>query len=107
MKIIECPLNGPRNISEFVYGGEVKRMPDMWACSDRQWAEYVFYDNNGTGVVREWWLHGPSGYWFIAERHRASDEVLRTYDPGELSAEAFFAAGAAVVGETSAGESPT
>ena len=28
MKIINCPLNGPRNISEFTYGGEFKPMPD-------------------------------------------------------------------------------
>ena len=24
MKILNCPLNGPRNISEFVWGGEVR-----------------------------------------------------------------------------------
>ncbi|MEI8610312.1 sarcosine oxidase subunit delta [Enterovibrio sp. Hal110] len=36
-----CPLNGPRNISEFVYGGEVKAMPDHKNCSDKAWAEYV------------------------------------------------------------------
>ncbi|MGE8384902.1 MAG: sarcosine oxidase subunit delta, partial [Pseudomonas putida] len=24
MKILTCPLNGPRNISEFTYGGEFK-----------------------------------------------------------------------------------
>lgn len=27
MKIMICPLNGPRNISEFTYGGEFKPMP--------------------------------------------------------------------------------
>jgi sarcosine oxidase subunit delta len=38
-------------------------------------------------VVKEWWCHSPSGYWFIAERHTASDEVMRTYDPSELKFE--------------------
>ncbi len=28
MKILTCPLNGPRNIAEFVYGGEVTAMPE-------------------------------------------------------------------------------
>ena len=28
MKILSCPLNGPRNIAEFIYGGQVKEMPD-------------------------------------------------------------------------------
>lgn len=84
MKVLTCPLNGPRNISEFVYGGEVREMPDPQSCSDREWAEYVFYHDNAIGIVREWWLHAASGYWFIAERHTASDEVLRSYDPSEI-----------------------
>lgn len=32
-------------------------------------------------------MHAPSSYWFIAERHNQSDEVLRTYDPSELFAQ--------------------
>ncbi len=28
MKLMHCPLNGPRNISEFVCGGEVREEPD-------------------------------------------------------------------------------
>lgn len=84
MKVMHCPLNGPRNISEFVHGGEVREMPDPNNCSDREWADYVFYAYNGAGVVREWWLHAPSSYWFIAERHMVSDEIIRTYDPSEI-----------------------
>ena len=79
MKIMNCPLNGPRNISEFVYGGQVKTMPEMSAVSDEAWANYVFYEQNDIGVVREWWLHSPSSYWFIAERHNTTDEIIRTY----------------------------
>lgn len=83
MKMMPCPLNGLRNISEFVYGGEVKPMPDPARCTDREWADYVFYNDNKAGMVTEWWLHAPSGYWFIAERHTATDEILRTFDPSE------------------------
>ena len=84
MKIMNCPLNGARNISEFVYGGEVKDMPNHQTCSDKEWADYVFYSDNTIRVVKEWWFHSPSGYWFIAERHTASDEILKTYDSSEL-----------------------
>ena len=84
MKIMICPLNGPRNISEFVYGGQVKAMPDPQSVSDVEWAKYVFYEKNDIGVVHEWWLHSPSSYWFIAERHNASDEIIRTYSADEL-----------------------
>ncbi len=83
MKIMHCPLNGPRNISEFAYGGEVKTVPDQLTCSDREWADYVFYENNLAGVVTEWWFHTPSSYWFLAERDTVSDEVLRTFDASE------------------------
>lgn len=84
MKIMICPLNGPRNISEFSYGGEVRDMPDQNSCSDEEWADYVFNKDNQISIVREWWMHTPSSYWFIAERHTASDDIIRSYDAKEL-----------------------
>ncbi len=77
-------MNGPRNISEFIYGGEVKKMPNPKECSDEEWADYVFFHNNDIEVVKEWWCHNPSSYWFIVERHTASDEIISTYDPEEI-----------------------
>ncbi|MGI9299390.1 MAG: sarcosine oxidase subunit delta [Luminiphilus sp.] len=87
MKIMNCPLNGPRNISEFVYGGQVKAMPDPTQSSDNAWAEYVFYEKTEIGLVLEWWLHSPSSYWFIAERHNGSDEITRTFAPEAIFCE--------------------
>ena len=84
MKVMTCPLNGPRNISEFTYGGEFKQMPDPQTCSDAEWADYVFNSEDVLGVVREWWMHSPSSYWFLAERHTVTDEIIRTFDPREL-----------------------
>lgn len=84
MKIMTCPLNGPRNISEFIWGGEVKPHPDPHRCTDAEWADYVYSESNPDGMVREWWCHVPSMYWFIAERNTVTDEVLRTYPPGQL-----------------------
>ena len=83
MKILNCPLNGPRNISEFVWGGEVKAMPEP-GVSDREWGAYVFLENNTAGIVREWWCHVPTSFWFIAERNTVTDEIVRTYPAGEL-----------------------
>jgi sarcosine oxidase subunit delta len=79
MKIMDCPLNGPRNISEFAYGGEVAPPPDPARTSDEEWAAFVFMESNRAGVVREWWLHVPTAYWFIAERDTVTDTILRTY----------------------------
>ena len=82
MKILTCPINGPRPVSEFVYGGEVRPMPDP-SCSDAQWADYVFNRSGIPGVKIEWWYHGASGTWFLAERDGVADRVLRTWLPGE------------------------
>ena len=68
MKIMNCPLNGPRNISEFICAGDVVEEPDPNRCSDEEWAHYVFLHDNAAGVVQEWWCHVPTAFWFIAER---------------------------------------
>jgi sarcosine oxidase subunit delta len=84
MKIMPCPLNGPRNITEFSCFGEVTDMPEPNAADDATWAEHVWFANNTAGVVREWWCHMPTNYWFIAERHTVSDEIVRTYPATEV-----------------------
>ncbi len=84
MKLMPCPLNGLRNISEFICGGEVKSIPDPVNGTDREWAEYLFMENNTKGVVREWWMHVPTSYWFIAERNTVTEEIIKTYPAHEL-----------------------
>jgi sarcosine oxidase, subunit delta len=84
MKIMHCPLNGPRNIQEFLCGGEVKPTPGG-EDSDTAWADYVFLEDNPRGHVREWWCHLPSSYWFIVERDTATEEIIKTYPASELS----------------------
>jgi sarcosine oxidase subunit delta len=78
MKLMTCPINGPRVISEFAYGGEVRSMPDPEKAGDADWADYVFNRNSLPAVKAEWWCHTPSGVWFIAERDTATDTILRT-----------------------------
>lgn len=78
MKIMTCPINGPRPVSEFIYGGEVRTMPPQTA-DDPTWADYVFNRNGAPGIHKEWWCHTPSNTWFIAERNTQTDETLRTY----------------------------
>lgn len=79
MKIMPCPLNGPRPILEFAYGGAVRTSPDPDTCSDAEWSAYVFNRAGAPGIKYEWWCHVPSGYWFIALRDTARDRVLATY----------------------------
>ena len=93
MKIMTCPLNGPRNISEFAYGGEVKDLPAP-GCDDATWVDYVYLQENLAGVVKEWWYHTPTAFWFIAERDTRTDTILKTYAASEVFKERVdFAAG--------------
>ncbi len=87
MKIIHCPINGPRPLQEFHYGGELRVMPDPTQATDAEWAEYVFHRSGEPAVKQEWWYHVPSGTWFIAERDNRTDEFLRTYLYGAESAD--------------------
>ncbi len=84
MKILNCPLNGPRNITEFSYGGEFHRMPDPSNCESRQWAEHIFFDENKAVVVTEWWYHNATSYWFLAERNTVTDEIVRTFPTSDI-----------------------
>ena len=84
MKIMNCPLNGPRNISEFICAGEVTAEPDPNRCSKAEWADHVFLENNEAGVIQEWWCHVPTAYWFIAERNTVTDEIIKTFASTEL-----------------------
>jgi sarcosine oxidase subunit delta len=79
MKIMVCPLNGPRPVLEFAYGGEVRPGPDPDTCTDAEWSAHVFNRSGSPGVKYEWWCHIASGFWFIALRDTAEDRVLATY----------------------------
>ncbi len=90
MKLLNCPINGTRPISEFIFGGEYREMPNPDASSDLEWAAYVHYRDNAPGVKKEWWYHSASGTWFIAKRNTLTDEVLETYllnQPGKKMTE--------------------
>lgn len=86
MKIMDCPLNGPRNISEFICGGEVREMPDPEKSNSNTWVDYLFMENNKAGLIYEWWCHAPTTYWFVARRDTRTDEILETMTVAAFSA---------------------
>jgi sarcosine oxidase subunit delta len=83
MKILNCPLNGPRNISEFLCLGEVKQSPAPGANA-AEWADHVFMESNPAGFVREWWCHIATNYVFIVERDTRTETILGTYAVSRL-----------------------
>ena len=82
MKIIDCPINGPRPLQEFYFGGQFRPLPtasEEAAMTDAEWSDYAFNRDGSPGIQKEWWYHTPSGTWFIAERDIVNDTFLRTY----------------------------
>jgi sarcosine oxidase subunit delta len=81
MKLLNCPLNGLRNISEFACLGEVKDAPQN--ADPAAWADYVFLERNPAGPIREWWIHTATNYVFLVDRDTRTDEILATYPIGD------------------------
>jgi sarcosine oxidase subunit delta len=78
MKILTCPLNGPRPVSEFFYWGEVRPMPNP-NRHRRRMGRLRLQPQRRARREAEWWCHTPSNTWFIAERDTEKDVVLKTY----------------------------
>lgn len=56
--IIDCPVCGPRHLTEFTYGGEANRTPVDIANPDRDaWETHVFARRNPRGPHDEHWQH--------------------------------------------------
>ena len=46
--------------------------PIRHSADTEAWADYLFMHDNAAGVVREWWYHVPTSFWFIADRDTVS-----------------------------------
>ena len=85
MMQIECPWCGPRDETEFHYGGEahIARPVDPDALSDEAWADYLFMRANPKGIHAERWMHAQGcRRWFNALRHTASHDFRAVYPMG-------------------------
>ncbi len=85
MLLIPCPWCGPRDESEYSYGGEahIARPLEPERLSDEEWADYLFMRKNPRGPHREQWWHAHGcRRWFNVERDTASNRIVRVYvDP--------------------------
>ena len=90
MQLIECPWCGPREETEFHYGGEahVAYPEDPQALTDEQWAHYVFFRSNPKGLFAERWSHSAGcRRWFNAVRDTATYRFQRRVPPGRAEAD--------------------
>jgi sarcosine oxidase, subunit delta len=81
---IPCPWCGPRDETEFRYGGQahVAYPADPLAGTDEEWAAYLFLRDNPKGWFRERWVHTAGcRRWFNAIRHTVTYEFAAVYPP--------------------------
>jgi len=86
MLLIECPYCGVRPELEFVYGGQahIARPANPAACSDEQWADFLYWRENNKGVHAERWRHTHGcARFFNALRDTTTDHFIATYRVGE------------------------
>ena len=86
MLLIPCPYCGPRDETEFSYGGEahIARPENSWTLSDEDWADYLFMRTNPKGLHHERWRHSHGcGRWFNAQRDTKTHEITATYRVGD------------------------
>ncbi|MEU5598407.1 sarcosine oxidase subunit delta [Streptomyces sp. NPDC020298] len=82
MLLIDCPWCGPRDETEYHYGGQahVPCPENPAGLTDEQWAEYVFYRDNPKGPFAERWMHSTGCHrWFNVLRDTVTYEVLAAY----------------------------
>ncbi|RJT97379.1 sarcosine oxidase subunit delta family protein [Arthrobacter frigidicola] len=86
MLLIPCPHCGPRDETEFHYGGQahVPYPGNPNELDDRQWAEFLFYRENPKGAFAERWLHSTGcRQWFNMVRDTATYDIQAVYRMGE------------------------
>ncbi|SED79357.1 sarcosine oxidase subunit delta family protein [Streptomyces sp. Ag109_O5-10] len=84
MLLIPCPWCGPRDETEFHYGGQahVPYPENPASLTDEEWARYLFFRDNPKGPFAERWSHAAGcRRWFNAVRDTSTNEILTTYRP--------------------------
>jgi sarcosine oxidase subunit delta len=76
MQLFSCPFCGPRDETEFHYGGEAGNLrPDGADVTADRWASYLYMRDNPKGATREVWVHMNCGEFFVMERDSVNHKV--------------------------------
>lgn len=85
MLLIPCPNCGPRDETEFHYGGQahVPYPENPNELSDTEWSRYLFYRENPKGIFAERWVHSTGcRQWFNMLRDTVSYDIKAVYPMG-------------------------
>jgi len=74
---INCPFCGPRDHSEFTYGGDASIVYPALDAPSEEWVQAVFERENIRGRQSETWHHqGGCRTWLIVERDTMTHEIF-------------------------------
>ena len=78
MQLFSCPFCGPRDETEFHFGGEAGKVrPEPAADVDAAgWSNYLYVNANPKGPAREIWVHLTCGEFFAMERDTVTHAVI-------------------------------
>jgi sarcosine oxidase subunit delta len=85
MLLIPCPNCGPRDETEFHYGGQahVPYPENPNELNDTEWSRYLFYRENTKGAFAERWVHSTGcRQWFNMLRDTVTYEIQAVYPMG-------------------------
>jgi sarcosine oxidase subunit delta len=69
MHLFPCPFCGPRDETEFHYGGDAPNPRPAGDAPAESWAAYLYQRSNPKGPTREIWVHdGGCGAFLVLER---------------------------------------
>jgi sarcosine oxidase, subunit delta len=82
--LVPCPNCGPREFTEFSYGGETNARPKPDAPLE-ELAKYLYVRRNARGLQQEWWYHRAGCHsWFLARRDTITNKFLDSYWPDDV-----------------------
>jgi sarcosine oxidase subunit delta len=76
MQLFPCPFCGPRDETEFHFGGDAGRIRPGPDCTAEDWSTWLHVHDNPKGETAELWRHAPCGQWLVMRRHTVSHDVL-------------------------------
>jgi len=83
MLLVPCPNCGPRNSTDFGYGGESRKRPDPNEASKEEWRTYLYLeDNPADWMVETWYCRSGCRKFFKTERHTGTNEFRNPAIPG-------------------------
>jgi sarcosine oxidase subunit delta len=73
---IDCPFCGPRDHSEFSYGGDASIEYPALDASMEEWHDAIFLRENVRGMQAETWHHANGcRMWLVVERDTMTHEI--------------------------------